>query len=223
MPSPSTDLVALSPAPQRGSAFSVAQMRSVYRCDEVERRLQKLPPKEHEHLRGTYERMLEKGPERFQVKPSGLPAMEHLYDELPNFHEALDDIRRILASREALYARADADRRTSGTGGFALYGEASLALHHDLNTPAGREQLDALRDEELRKGHQPGFVGNGNQRACDHGVSKLVSGLYSGISRCSKLRMAPLSPALALASNAEKAARISIRSSVRAWARRMDW
>ena len=106
MPSPSTDLVALSPAPQRGSAFSVAQMRSVYRCDEVERRLQKLPPKEHEHLRGTYERMLEKGPERFQVKPSGLPAMEHLYDELPNFHAVLDDIRRQLAlchdSRDAL-------------------------------------------------------------------------------------------------------------------------
>jgi hypothetical protein len=42
--------------------------------------------REHEHLRATYERMLEEGAERFQVKPSGLPAMEHLYDELPNFH-----------------------------------------------------------------------------------------------------------------------------------------
>ena len=106
MSSPSTDLVAVSPNAQRGSAFSVAQMRSVYRCDEVERRLNKLPPKDHETLRGTYERMLEKGPERFQVKPSGLPAMEHLYDELPNFHPVLDDIRRQLAlchdSRDAL-------------------------------------------------------------------------------------------------------------------------
>jgi ATP-dependent Lon protease len=106
MSSPSTDLVAIAPAAQRSNAFSVAQMRSVYRCDEVERRLHKLPPKEHEHLRGTYERMLEKGPERFQVKPSGLPAMEHLYDELPNFHAVLDDIRRQLAlchdSRDAL-------------------------------------------------------------------------------------------------------------------------
>ncbi|MDZ7814087.1 MAG: AAA family ATPase [Ideonella sp.] len=57
-------------------------------------------------LRGTYERMLEKGPERFQVKPSGLPAMAHLYEELPNFHEVLDDVRRQLAlcqdSRDAL-------------------------------------------------------------------------------------------------------------------------
>ncbi len=103
MSSSSTDLVAVT---QRSSAFTVAQLRSVYRCDEVQQRLQKLPPKEHEHLRGTYERMLEKGPDRFQVKPSGLPAMEHLYDELPNFHAVLDDIRRQLAlchdSRDAL-------------------------------------------------------------------------------------------------------------------------
>jgi len=84
----------------------IAQMRAVYRCDEVERRLTKLPPKEHETLRATYERMLEKGPERFQVKPAGLPAMEHLYDEMPNFAEVLDDVKRQLAlchdSRDAL-------------------------------------------------------------------------------------------------------------------------
>jgi len=102
MTRPSTDLVTMAP---HGS-LPIAQMRSVYRCDEVERRLTKLPPKEHESLRSTYERMLEKGPERFQVKPSGLPAMEHLYDEMPNFHAALDDIRRQLAlchdSRDAL-------------------------------------------------------------------------------------------------------------------------
>jgi ATP-dependent Lon protease len=81
-------------------------MRRVYRVDEVERRLGKLPPKEHESLRATYERMLEKGPERFQVKPAGLPAMDHLYDDLPNFHEVLDDVKRQLAlcqdSRDAL-------------------------------------------------------------------------------------------------------------------------
>jgi ATP-dependent Lon protease len=96
---------ALVPSAPRG-AIPIAQMRSVYRCDEVQRRLHKLPPKEHESLRSTYERMLEKGAERFQVKPSGLPAMEHLYDELPNFHPVLDDIRRQLAlchdSRDAL-------------------------------------------------------------------------------------------------------------------------
>ena len=88
------------------AGLPIARMRSVYRVDDVGRKLDKLPPKEHEGLRATYERMLEKGPERFQVKPAGLPVMEHLYDELPNFTEVLDDIRRQLAlcedSRDAL-------------------------------------------------------------------------------------------------------------------------
>lgn len=97
----SKDLVAL---PRSG--LPIAHMRSVYRVGDVERRLDKLPPKEHESLRSTYERMIEKGPERFQVKPSGLPVMDHLYDDLPNFGEVLDDVRRQLAlcedSRDAL-------------------------------------------------------------------------------------------------------------------------
>ncbi|UUX96512.1 AAA family ATPase [Aquabacterium sp. J223] len=98
----STDLVPMA----RSQAIPIAAMRRVYRVEEVERRLGKLPPKEHESLRSTYERMIEKGPERFQVKPNGLPAMEHLYEELPNFHEVLDDVKRQLAlcqdSRDAL-------------------------------------------------------------------------------------------------------------------------
>lgn len=101
--STTTDLV---PVQRAGGSIPIALMRSVYRVGDVERRLEKLPNREHENLRATYERMLEKGPERFQVKPSGLPAMEHLYDELPNFHEVLDDVKRQLAlcqdSRDAL-------------------------------------------------------------------------------------------------------------------------
>ena len=75
----------------------IARMRAACRLDEVEKRLDELPPREHETLRATYERMLELGGERFQVKPLGLSAMEHLYDELPNFHPVLDDVRRPLA------------------------------------------------------------------------------------------------------------------------------
>jgi ATP-dependent Lon protease len=101
MTSTATDLVTL---PRSG--LPIAHMRSVYRLGDVERRLEKLPHKEHESLRATYERMLEKGPERFQVKPSGVPSMDHLYDDLPNFGEVLDDVKRQLAlctdSRDAL-------------------------------------------------------------------------------------------------------------------------
>jgi ATP-dependent Lon protease len=92
--------------PFTSSPMPIASMRSVYHVGDVARRLDKLPQREHETLRATYERMIEKGPERFQVKPSGLPAMEHLYDEMPNFAEVLDDVKRQLAlchdSRDAL-------------------------------------------------------------------------------------------------------------------------
>ena len=99
------ELVLVQPDDMRGR-IPIAHMRHLYRVDEVEKRLGKLPPREHESLRATYERMIDKGPDRFQVKPSGLPAMTHLYDELPNFHDVLDDLRRQLAlcsdSRDAL-------------------------------------------------------------------------------------------------------------------------
>jgi len=103
--SASKGLVTVSSGTHRGS-IPIARMRSVYRVDDVGRKLDKLPDKEHEGLRSTYERMIEKGPERFQVKPSGLPAMDHLYDDLPNFSDVLDDVKRQIAlcedSRDAL-------------------------------------------------------------------------------------------------------------------------
>jgi ATP-dependent Lon protease len=78
----------------------IAHMRSVFQADEVERKLAKLQAvseREHETLRATYERMLERGPQRFAVKPAGLPQMEPLYGQLPNFTEVLDDIKRQVA------------------------------------------------------------------------------------------------------------------------------
>ena len=47
----STELVPVS----RRSGIPIANMRNVYRVDEVERRLHKLPPKEHESLRALLE------------------------------------------------------------------------------------------------------------------------------------------------------------------------
>jgi ATP-dependent Lon protease len=75
----------------------VANLRSVFQTHDVERKLAKLPDRDHENLRSTYERMLERGPDRFQVKPSGVPEMAALYAQLPNFTEVLDDVRRHVA------------------------------------------------------------------------------------------------------------------------------
>ncbi len=80
-----------------GLKLPIANLRSVFRPHDVERKLAKLSAREHENLRSTYERMLERGPERFQVKPSGVPEMATLYEQLPNFAEALDDVKRHVA------------------------------------------------------------------------------------------------------------------------------
>jgi ATP-dependent Lon protease len=75
----------------------VAQMRRVFQPEDVERKLAKLHSDEHDSLRSTYQRMLERGPQRFQVKPSGVPDMAGLYQSLPNFTEVLDDVKRHVA------------------------------------------------------------------------------------------------------------------------------
>jgi ATP-dependent Lon protease len=85
--------------PHQSSAFKlpIANLRNVFRTHDVERKLAKLSGKDYENLRTTYERMLERGPERFQVKPSGVPDMAALYEQLPNFTDALDDVKRHVA------------------------------------------------------------------------------------------------------------------------------
>lgn len=75
----------------------IAKVRTVFRPADVHAKLVKLPERDHESLRSTYQRMLERGPDRFQVKPAGLPDMADLYDQLPNFGDALDDVKRHVA------------------------------------------------------------------------------------------------------------------------------
>ena len=87
--------------PQPSIRLPIAQLHSVFDPGEVERKLKKLRDRnnarEHDTLCNTYERMLESGPERFSVKPSGIPDMADLYDALPNFGGPLDELRRNLA------------------------------------------------------------------------------------------------------------------------------
>jgi ATP-dependent Lon protease len=75
----------------------IAGFKDVYDIPAVEKALQELAPSANEALRAIYEKMLRLGGQRFTVKPSALPEMEALFDELPNFAEVLEDIRKHLA------------------------------------------------------------------------------------------------------------------------------
>jgi ATP-dependent Lon protease len=79
------------------SAIPIAGFKDVYDVPTVEKALQGLSPTANEALRALYEKMLRLGGQRFTVKPSALPEMDALFDELPNFTEVLQDVRRQLA------------------------------------------------------------------------------------------------------------------------------
>ena len=133
--------------PQSSFQLPIANVRSVYRAQDVERKLTKLPERDHESLRSTYERMLERGPERFQVKPQGVPDMADLYDRLPNFTEALDDVRRHVAlaqdSRDGLEVTPMLLLGPPGVGKTSL----ARSIARAVNRPFVRMSLGGVRDD----------------------------------------------------------------------------
>src|SRR3989440_5525230 len=79
------------------AVIPIAGFKDVYDLPTVEKALHELSPTASEALRAVYEKMLRLGGQRFTVKPSALPEMERLFDELPNFRDVLEDIRKHLA------------------------------------------------------------------------------------------------------------------------------
>jgi len=79
------------------SAIPIAGFKDVYDVPAVEKALHELSPTANEALRALYEKMMRLGGQRFTVKPSALPEMDALFDDLPNFTEVLEDIRKQLA------------------------------------------------------------------------------------------------------------------------------
>jgi ATP-dependent Lon protease len=87
------------PAPVK-PAISIAGFKDVYRVPRIEEALadlQDLGSSANEALRATYVKMIKTGGQRFTVKPSGLPDIDALIEELPNFEAPLEDVRRQLA------------------------------------------------------------------------------------------------------------------------------
>ena len=83
--------------PVPSAPIPIAGFKDVYETSAVERALQELPQSANEALRALYEKMLRLGGQRFAVKPSGLPQMQALFEDLPNFGAVLEHIRRQLA------------------------------------------------------------------------------------------------------------------------------
>ena len=79
--------------------ISIAGFKDVYRVPRIEEALSDLHEQGNgnEQLKATYVKMIKAGGQRFTIKPSSLPDIDALIEELPNFSEPLEDIRRQLA------------------------------------------------------------------------------------------------------------------------------
>jgi ATP-dependent Lon protease len=77
--------------------LAVASFSKVYDLEQVETALNELGESANEALRATYEKMLKVGNMRFCVKPNRMPSIDALLDQLPNFAEPLEDVRRQIA------------------------------------------------------------------------------------------------------------------------------
>ncbi|MFN7887223.1 MAG: AAA family ATPase [Betaproteobacteria bacterium] len=80
-------------------ALAIAGFKDVYQVPRVEEALADLQEQggnANEQLKATYARMIKSGGQRFCIKPSALPDIDALIEELPNFAEPLEDIRRQL-------------------------------------------------------------------------------------------------------------------------------
>ncbi|HEU0202107.1 MAG TPA: AAA family ATPase [Burkholderiaceae bacterium] len=86
-------------SPRRKPSISIAGFKDVYQVPKVEEALsdlQEMGSAASDALRATYVKMIKAGGQRFTIKPSSLPDIDALIDELPNFAEPLEDIRRQL-------------------------------------------------------------------------------------------------------------------------------
>jgi ATP-dependent Lon protease len=90
---------AASAAPTK-APISIAGFKDIYQVPRVEQALndlQDLGNSVNEALRATYVRMIKSGGQRFAIKPSALPDIDGLIEEMPNFEAPLQDLRRQLA------------------------------------------------------------------------------------------------------------------------------
>ncbi len=77
-----------------------ATSKQIYDMNDVHTAAQKVADQGHDgnrSLMSLYSRMIDVGPNRFSVKPSGMPDFMDLYETLPNFTEVLDEIKRSIA------------------------------------------------------------------------------------------------------------------------------
>lgn len=72
----------------------IADIKSVYSVAEVDRAMEAASPSKNEPLKALYEKMRERGGDRYLVRPSSTDGIDSLYEACPNFKPVIDDIKK---------------------------------------------------------------------------------------------------------------------------------
>ncbi len=166
------------------ACIPIAGFKDVYDVSDVEKALQELAPGSNEALRAVYDKMLRVGGQRFTVKPSTMPPIDALFDELPNFGAGArghpQAARPVSRFERPDRAAADAAARRTGHRQDTFCAAHRAAARHRLRLRAdelAHRRLDPVRrllaveEREARQGirHLPARrlrqPGDGGRRA----------------------------------------------------------
>lgn len=77
--------------------LAVAEERTIYDVNAIERALEDAAGSRNEALATLYEKMKQRGGGRFLIRPSGPDMIDDLYDSCPNFSDVIDDLKKYIA------------------------------------------------------------------------------------------------------------------------------
>lgn len=77
--------------------ISLAESRTIYDVSRVDRAMEEAGAAHNETLSGLYEKMRQRGGERYLIRPSGTDQLDGLYERCPNFAEVIDDLKKYVA------------------------------------------------------------------------------------------------------------------------------
>lgn len=81
----------------RDIRLTVAEARTIYDVAAIDRAMEEAAGNRNEALASLYDKMKQRGGERFLIRPTHADMVDDLYESCPNFDEVIDDIKKHLA------------------------------------------------------------------------------------------------------------------------------
>lgn len=111
--------------------LAVAEEHTIYDIRAIDRAIEESAGKPNEALESLYDKMKQRGGERFLVRPGHADILDDLYERCPNFGEVIDDLKKYVAL-------AVAGNEALNFTPILLLGEPGIGKTHFANQLAKR-------------------------------------------------------------------------------------